>query len=122
MLFEYAMAKANRGEPEIAFCFTRQVNERGHKGDALTELDKAEVLKLRSRSMTYRTLSQNVTTGRNERERQKAQQKFDETPWVLWGGNDVDEVRDPAALVLPAAVAGDGGRGEDRRAERRDAL
>ena len=84
VLWEFEAARRNRGEPVTAFCFTRYITPHGHHGDALTELDKEEVYQLRSRSMTYRTLTANVANARNDRERVKAEQKLAETPWVFW--------------------------------------
>jgi recombination protein RecT len=47
-------------------------------------LPLSEVHKIRGRSETYRALQRAIENAKDEKEKAKAEQKFADTPWVLW--------------------------------------
>ncbi len=77
---EFEKALVDRGEMIGAFSYAQL--DGGQEVACVLPLD--EVLKIRSRSETYRTLVRAVEAAQNESERQKAETKLAETPWVLW--------------------------------------
>ena len=70
----------DRGELIGAFCHTKL--ESGI--ELATVLPLNEIHKIRSKSETYNALLRNIDSAENSKERDKAQKKFDETPWVMW--------------------------------------
>lgn len=76
----YSKALADRGGLLASFCYTRMPEQ----GEAVTVLPLDELHKIRGKSDSYRTLTRNVDQAGNEKDKNKAQQKLDETPWVLW--------------------------------------
>ena len=80
----YQKTLKDRGELRASFCYTRTLNERKGQGDAVTVLPHEEIMKLRGRSETLRSLAAKVRNAENEGDRKKAQRKLDETPWNLW--------------------------------------
>lgn len=76
----YGKALQERGELIGAFCYTQT----GDQGEAVTVLPLEELHKIRSRSETYRSLKRAVEQAENDNERNKAEQKLADTPWVLW--------------------------------------
>ncbi len=77
---EYEKALVDRGTLIGAFSYVQL--EDG--GEVACVLPLEEVLKIRGRSETYRTLLRYVENATNDSERQKAEQKLADTPWVLW--------------------------------------
>lgn len=77
---EYETALKDRGPLIGAFSYVRMTE--GAESSIVLPLD--EIMKIRSKSETFRALMRKVESARDERERQKAQQKLDETPWVMW--------------------------------------
>lgn len=57
-------------------------------------LDLEELLKIRSKSETYRSLVRNVDTAENQKERDKAERNLAETPWVMW----IDDMASKSAI------------------------
>jgi recombination protein RecT len=80
---KYAKALEDRGDLIGSFCFMRTAKGNFH-ADMATVLPVSEVYKIRSRSETYRSLTRNVEEAKNDSERQKAEAKLADTPWVLW--------------------------------------
>lgn len=74
-----------RGALKAAFCFTRVVNEHGHKGDLVTNLPAEEIYKFRARSETYKSLSQGKAD-ESAKDRARRLRNLDETPWVKFEG------------------------------------
>lgn len=70
----------DRGSVIGAFCHTKM--ESGI--ELATVLPLEEIYKIRSRSETYNTLMRNVESAQTSKDREKAQKKLDETPWVMW--------------------------------------
>jgi recombination protein RecT len=78
---EYEKKLKDRGGLAGAFCYT--VLESGLEMATVLPLD--EVYKIRSKSETYNALLRAIDeAGSNEKDKQKAQKKFAETPWVMW--------------------------------------
>lgn len=77
---EFEKALVDRGQLVGAFSYAQL--DGGQEVACVLPLD--EVIKIRSRSETYRTLVRAVEAAENESERQKAEMKLAETPWVLW--------------------------------------
>lgn len=73
----------NRGKLRGAYCYIKTRGEFGD-GDAVAILPLSEIHKIRAKSETYRTLTRAVEQAANEADKQKAQIKLDETPWVMW--------------------------------------
>jgi len=80
---EYKKALRDRGDLIGAFCFTKMAD--GNEQATVLPLD--EVYKIRARSETYihllRQLNEAISSN-DQKEIDKAQRKFDETPWVMW--------------------------------------
>lgn len=70
----------NRGELIGAFSYVRL--ESGTETAVVLTLD--DILKIRSKSETFNSLTAKVEQAENDKERDKAQRKLDETPWVFW--------------------------------------
>ena len=77
---EFEKTLTDRGELVGAFSYAQL--DGGAEVACVLPLD--EIQKIRSRSETYRTLVRAVDNAENESERQKAEMKLAETPWVLW--------------------------------------
>jgi recombination protein RecT len=70
----------DRGPLIGAYCHTRH----GGHNEAATVLPLDDILKIRGRSETFRALERGVRDAQTDRDKAKAQQKFDDQPWVLW--------------------------------------
>lgn len=77
---KYATALRDRGPLLGAFSYVKLAS--GGESSLVLPLD--EILKIRSKSETYRSLVKRVETARDERERQRAVTNLAETPWVMW--------------------------------------
>jgi len=77
---EYEKALVDRGALIGAFSYVQL--EDG--GEVACVLPLEEVLKIRGRSETYKTLVRYVENAQTDQDRAKAQAKLDDTPWVLW--------------------------------------
>jgi len=77
---EYAKALRDRGELDGAFSYVRM--DDGIESACVLPYD--ELMKIRERSETYRALVRNVAKAESDKDRQRAQQQLDETPWVMW--------------------------------------
>lgn len=77
---EYEKRLKDRGDLVGAYCFTKL--ESGI--EVATVLPCEEILKIRSKSETFNALTRNVESAENAKEKAKAQQKLDDTPWVMW--------------------------------------
>ena len=77
---EYEKSLTDRGDLIGAFSYV-QLQE---GGEIACVLPLEEIHKIRSRSETYRTLVRAVENATNDSERQKAEQKLADTPWMLW--------------------------------------
>lgn len=83
---KFKRALSDPGEAIGAFCFTK---EKGNFGevDMATVLPWEEIEKIRSRSETWKFLTAAANDPeKNQRDQAKAQQKLEETPWVMWEG------------------------------------
>lgn len=77
---KYRKALKDRRELIGAFCFTKMAS--GH--EQATVLPLEELHKIRSRSETYNSLQGKVQEAKDGRDREKAEKKLAETPWVMW--------------------------------------
>lgn len=76
----YSKALKGRGELIGSFSHVNLVD--GFETACILPLDELE--KIRSKSETFRALVRNVERAESESDRAKAQQKLDDTPWVMW--------------------------------------
>ena len=76
----YAKAMKGRGDPIGSFCHVRM--DGGAETMCLLPLE--EVLKIRSKSETYRSLLRNIESAENAKDRARAEASLAETPWVMW--------------------------------------
>lgn len=76
----YSKSLRNRGE--LIGSFSYVLFNSGAEGSCLLPLE--EILKIRSKSETFRTLTRNLAEPKDEKARLRAQQQLDETPWVMW--------------------------------------
>lgn len=79
---EHSVALIDRGDPIGAY--SHVVHSNGMEESLVLPLD--EILKIRARSETWRTLTRNVENARDDRERSKVEASLAETPWVMWFG------------------------------------
>lgn len=79
---EHSVALIDRGDPIGAY--SHVVHSNGMEESLVLPLD--EILKIRTRSETWRTLTRNIESARDDRERSKAEVSLAETPWVMWFG------------------------------------
>lgn len=79
-LVTFKKALRERGEMIGAYCLIKLKDG----GEVAVTLPLEEIYKVRAKSETYRSLVRNVSQAENEKDRVKAQQKLDETPWVMW--------------------------------------
>lgn len=70
----------DRGALVGSFCYTKLASGT----ELATVLPLEEIHKIRSRSETYNALIRNVENASDQKARSKAQQKLDETPWIMW--------------------------------------
>lgn len=77
---EYETALKDRGALIGAFSYVRMTS--GAESSIVLPLD--EIMKIRGKSETFRALVRKIETARDEKERQRAQAKLDDTPWVMW--------------------------------------
>lgn len=77
---EYETTLKDRGPLIGAFSYVRMTS--GAESSIVLPLD--EIMKIRGKSETFRSLVKRVEGARDEAERLRAQAKLDETPWVLW--------------------------------------
>lgn len=77
---EYETTLKDRGPLIGAFSYVRMTS--GAESSIVLPLD--EIMKIRSKSETFRSLVKRLEGAGNEREKQTAQRKLDETPWVMW--------------------------------------
>lgn len=77
---KYATALRDRGPLLGAFSYVRLTG--GGESSIVLPLD--EILKIRGKSETYRSLVKRVESAGNDSDKRRAQQKLDETPWVMW--------------------------------------
>ena len=73
----YRKALTHRGDLVASFCYTRLA-----RGESVTVLPLDEVLRIREYSETYTALRRRVEAANSQKDRDVAQRKFDETPWV----------------------------------------
>jgi phage RecT family recombinase len=76
----YAKNLRNRGPLLGAFSYVRF--DGGAEASCVLPLD--EILKIRSKSETYRTLVRKIDEAKGAGDKQKAEAKLAETPWVMW--------------------------------------
>lgn len=77
---KYRKALKDRGGLIGSFCYTKL--ESGI--EMATVLPLSEVEKIRGKSETYNALMRNVEQADNQKDREKAEKKLAETPWVMW--------------------------------------
>lgn len=77
---KYRKALKDRGGLIGSFCYTKL--ESGI--EMATVLPLSEVEKIRGKSETYNALVRNVEQSENQKDREKAEKKLSETPWVMW--------------------------------------
>lgn len=77
---KYQKTLKNRGELVGSFCFTKLAD--GNEMATVLPLD--EVYKIRTRSETYNALLRAVESAGSAKDKDKAQKKLEETPWVMW--------------------------------------
>lgn len=77
---KYAKTLGDRGPLLGAFSYVRFTS--GDEGACVLPLD--ELMKIRSRSETYRSLAERLRVAENEKDRAKAQAAYDDQPWVMW--------------------------------------
>lgn len=77
---EFEKALTDRGELIGAFSYARLAD--GLEVACVLPLE--EILKIRGRSETYRSLTAAIEKARNDQERARAEAKLAETPWVMW--------------------------------------
>ncbi|HET8744629.1 MAG TPA: recombinase RecT [Ramlibacter sp.] len=76
----YSKALKGRGELIGAFSHVNLVD--GFETACVLPLEELE--KIRSKSETFRALLRNVDSAENDKDRARAEQKLQETPWVMW--------------------------------------
>lgn len=77
---KYQKTLKDRGAPIGAFAYAKLSSG----VEMATVLPYDELMKIRSRSETYKALSAAVESADSEKDRIKAEQKLAETPWVMW--------------------------------------
>lgn len=77
---EFEKALTDRGDLIGAFSYARLAD--GLEIACVLPLE--EILKIRGRSETYRSLTAAIEKARNDQERARAEAKLAETPWVMW--------------------------------------
>lgn len=79
-MLRYSKSLRERGQLIGAFSWAR-IND---QGESACVLPLEELHKIRSRSETYKALVRSVEMAENQKERDKAELKLAETPWVMW--------------------------------------
>lgn len=79
----YTKALRDRGPLIGSFMYVRYRGEHG-EGQQAVVLPLDEILKIREKSETFRTLRAAIANAEHDKDRAAAQKKYDETPWVLW--------------------------------------
>lgn len=79
----YVKSLKERGDLIGAFCYTQLSGING-QSESSTVLPIDELMKIRSKSETFNALQRGVVSAQSSADRQKAQSRLDETPWVLW--------------------------------------
>lgn len=77
---KYKKTLKDRGDLVGSFCFTKL--ESGI--ELATVLPLEEIEKIRSKSETYNALVRNVQGAQTAKDRENAEKKLAETPWVMW--------------------------------------
>lgn len=77
---EYETTLKDRGALIGAFSYVRMTS--GAESSIVLPLD--EIMKIRGKSETFRSLVKRVESAGNEKDKRYAQQKLDDTPWVMW--------------------------------------
>jgi recombination protein RecT len=77
---KYQKKLRDRGEAIGAFSYAKLASG----VEMATVLPFDELMKIRSKSETYKSLAGAVAAADSEKDRQKAEQKLAETPWVMW--------------------------------------
>lgn len=77
---KYQKCLKDRGAPIGSFAYAKLASG----VEMATVLPYDELMKIRSRSETYKALIAGVESAENEKERVKAERKLEETPWVMW--------------------------------------
>lgn len=77
---EFEKALVDRGDMIGAFSYAQL--DGGQEVACVLPLD--EILKIRSRSETYKQLVRDLESAQSQQDSVKAQQRLAETPWVLW--------------------------------------
>lgn len=77
---KYSKTLLNRGDMIGSFCYVRLESDT----ELATVLPLDEILRIRSKSETYKSLVTAVDTAENAKDKARAEQKLAETPWVLW--------------------------------------
>lgn len=77
---EYETTLKDRGALIGAFSYVRMTS--GAESSIVLPLD--EIMKIRGKSETFRSLVKRVDSARDGAEKQRAQAKLDDTPWVMW--------------------------------------
>lgn len=77
---KYRKALRERGDLIGSFCHTKLASG----VELATVLPLEEIHKIRGRSETYNALVRSIDNARDQKEKNKAVQKLEETPWVMW--------------------------------------
>lgn len=77
---QYEKKLFNRGDLIGSFCYVRL--DGGNELATVLPLD--EIVRIRSKSETYKALGAAIERAENAKERGNAERKFAEQPWVLW--------------------------------------
>lgn len=78
--FEYEMSLADRGALTGAWSYVQLVDG----GELTCVLPLDEVMKIRGRSETFRSLTAAIEKANSDKDRARAEAKLAETPWVMW--------------------------------------
>ncbi len=78
--FEYEMSLAARGALTGAWSYVQLVDG----GELTCVLPLDEVMKIRGRSETFRSLTAAIEKANSDKDRARAEAKLAETPWVMW--------------------------------------
>jgi recombination protein RecT len=75
-------AKTLRSRGPLIGAFSHVVLKEGGESACVLPLD--EILKIRERSETFRALRRAIDTAESAKDKARAEEKFAETPWVMW--------------------------------------
>lgn len=76
----YAKSLNDRGDLIGAFSHVHLADG----GETACVLPLAEIHKIRAKSETFQSLLRDVANAGNQKDKEKAQRKLEETPWVMW--------------------------------------